>query len=205
MSDELPQPSVWPAVIVVGLPGTGKSTMCKALADLPDLVHTEMGGILRGIDPDTPMGEQVQSYLEKQDFVPDELVLDIWRHHVQGRFESGEFSPKRQTLLLDGVPRTVEQAKVMHEMLQVRAVVFLDVDDEDALVRRLLRRGRQFGRIDDANEQVIRDRIADHRAQVIPVLDCYPSELIARVDAGRTAVAVLADVAKAIAQGLNGD
>lgn len=192
----------WHAAIVLGLPGTGKSTMCRALAPMPNLVHSGAGDILRELKPETPAGRKAGPYMHRGELVPDDLMLEVWREHTHRQVKLGRFTPDQQTLLLDGIPRTLDQARGIEGDVDVRAVLFLDVDDDGVLVRRLLSRGKESGRSDDRSELVIRRRIADHREQVLPVLEAYPEAIRRRVDAGRHALPVLADVADALARSL---
>lgn len=187
----------WQAAIVIGLPGTGKSTMCRALEPAPNLVHVEAGEVLRRLDPDSPAGRRAQPYIDRGDLVPDELTMEAWAEHVEKLVKNGAFVPDQQILLLDGIPRTLGQGRSLRERAEVRGLIFLDVDDDDVLVHRLLKRGETSGRSDDAEESVIRRRIAMHREDVLPVLEVYPEAIRRRVDAGREPLAVLADVAKA--------
>ena len=187
----------WQAAIVLGLPGTGKSTMCRALEPIPTLVHVEAGELLRRLDPASPAGRRAQPYIDRGDLVPDELTMDAWAEHIEKLLADGDFAPDEQILLLDGIPRTLAQGKSLRDRAEVRGLIFLDVDDDDVLVDRLLKRGETSGRADDADESVIRKRIATHRAEVLPVLEVYPEAIRRRVDAGREPLAVLADVAGA--------
>lgn len=187
----------WRAAIVLGLPGTGKSTMCRALEPIPTLVHVEAGELLRRLDPASPAGRRAQPYIDRGDLVPDELTMDAWAEHIEKLLADGDFAPDEQILLLDGIPRTLAQGKSLRDRAEVRGLIFLDVDDDDVLVDRLLKRGETSGRADDADEAVIRKRIATHRAEVLPVLEVYPEAIRRRVDAGREPLAVLADVAGA--------
>jgi adenylate kinase len=190
----------WQAAIVMGLPGTGKSTMCRALEPTPSLVHVEAGEVLRRLDPDSPAGRRAQPYIDRGDLVPDELTMQAWAEHVEKLVDNGSFVPERQVLLLDGIPRTLVQGKSLRDRAEVRGLIFLDVDDDDVLVHRLLKRGETSGRSDDAGETVIRKRIAMHRADVLPVLELYPETIRRRIDAGREPLAVLADVAGAASE-----
>lgn len=191
--------AAWTAAIVAGLPGTGKSTMCRALAPLPSLWHVEAGEMFRKLDPDSDAGRTALPYVERGELVPDRLVIDVWREHVRRQRDAGAFDPAAHTLLLDGIPRTVEQARAIRQDVRVRAVIFLDVDD-DVLVERLLHRGEDSGRSDDADAAIVRRRIETHRAEVLPMLETYPDAARRRIDAGRPPLAVLADVARAAAE-----
>lgn len=182
------------------MPGTGKSTMCRALEPMPTLVHVEAGEVLRRLDPDSPTGGRAQHYIDRGDLVPDDLTMQAWAEHVEKLIAEGEFAPGEQVLLLDGIPRTTGQGERLRQRADVRGLIFLDVDDDAVLVRRLLKRGETSARSDDTDEAVIRRRIALHRKEVLPLLEVYPEASRRRVEAGREPLAVLADVAGAASE-----
>lgn len=183
------------AAMVLGLPGTGKRTTCRELGSMPTLVHVEAGELLRRLNPASPAGRRAKPYLDRGELVPDELMMDAWAEHVEKLIADGDFTLEQQILLLDGIPRTLAQGKSLRDRAEVRGLIFPDVDDDDVLVDRLLKRGETSGRADDADDAVIRRRIATHRREVPPVLEVYPEAIRWRVDAGREPLAVLVDVA----------
>jgi adenylate kinase len=93
------------------------------------------------------------------------------------------YKPAQDLLLLDGIPRTVAQAKALEKYLDVLLVLHLICPNEDEMVRRMRRRALKENRIDDADEKVIRRRFEVYERETRPVLACYPESIIREVDA----------------------
>jgi len=153
-------------LIFLGPPGAGKGTQAKLLAEQLEIPHISTGDILRSaIAQTTPLGQKAQSYVEKGELVPDELLLDLVRERLD--------QPDAQKgWILDGFPRNVSQATFLEKLLQELNQSFdyavnLDVPDE-VLIGRLLGRGRQ-----DDNEQTIRRRLEVYRNETEPVIAFY--------------------------------
>ena len=155
-----------PRLIFLGAPGAGKGTQAQTLALHWHIPHISTGDILRGAMKErSPLGIKAQSYVDRGELVPDQLLLDIMEERLsQSDAQSG--------WILDGFPRNVNQASFLEQLLQkltqdsVRAVN-LDVPDE-VLVSRLLGRGRA-----DDTEEVIRRRLEVYREQTLPLMDFY--------------------------------
>jgi adenylate kinase len=155
-----------PRLIFLGPPGAGKGTQADTLAALCEIPHISTGDILRGaVTQKTDLGLKAQSYMDRGELVPDQLILDLVRDRLhQPDVTSG--------WILDGFPRNVAQAVFLDQLLQeihqtCDQVVNLEVPDE-VLVVRLLSRGRK-----DDNEQVIRNRLQVYREQTAPLIDFY--------------------------------
>jgi len=110
----------------------------------------------------------------------------------------GEYKPARDLLLLDGIPRTLEQAKIMDDRIEVLGIVYLTCNDEEAMIHRLRRRALKENRFDDADESVIRNRWTVYADETEPVLDHYDRGLIHEVGAVGTPAHVLRDVLNAV-------
>lgn len=157
-------------LLMVGPPGAGKGTQAVRIAEKFGLRHISSGDLLRAhVTRDTAIGKQVQQYLTSGDLVPDGIVMDILRKPVVEASEAGGY-------VLDGFPRTVEQAETAYEVaqslgVQVQAVVHLEVPRAE-LVRRLLERGAESGRADD-NLAVIEHRLDVYDAKTLPMLEYY--------------------------------
>jgi adenylate kinase len=156
-------------LIFLGPPGAGKGTQAKSLADHWQIPHISTGDILRqALQEQTPLGIKAQSYMDKGELVPDQLVQDM----VKERLAKADC---REGWILDGFPRTVKQAEFLESLLesiqqQGERVVNLDVPD-DVVVGRLLERGRK----DDA-EDVIRRRLEVYRSETEPLINHYGSK-----------------------------
>ena len=153
-------------LIFLGPPGAGKGTQAKILANQWQIPHISTGDILReAIQGKTSLGIQAQTYVEAGKLVPDILIIAIMRKQF-GRtdVEKGWIS--------DGFPRTLVQANVLDQLLQIMRqplgqVVYFEVPS-DVLVKRLLERGR----VDDTQETIGR-RLEIYQEQTTPLIDFY--------------------------------
>jgi adenylate kinase len=157
-----------------------------------------MGDIFRGLDKASPIGQEFLSYSTKGLLVPDDLTVRVFRHHVTNLAQAGRVDPSFHTLLLDGIPRTVQQVKLLEDVVDVKCVVYLMIDDREALIARLSKRAAKSGRPDDADRKVIENRIEVYERETEPVLGAYPKKLLARVNADQHALAVMRDIASAL-------
>ena len=144
-------------LVLFGPPGAGKGTQAEVLKEKYDLVHISTGDVFRyNIKNATELGALAKSYIDKGQLVPDEVTIDMLRAEV-------DKNPDAKGFIFDGFPRTEAQADVLEVLLAsketaISAMVALEVEDE-VLVTRLLNRGKTSGRADDADEDVIRNRI----------------------------------------------
>jgi adenylate kinase len=157
-------------LLMIGPPGAGKGTQAVRIAEEFKLVHISSGDLLRAhVKNETAIGKQVQQYLASGDLVPDGIVMDILRKPVVEANKLGGY-------VLDGFPRTVEQAEIAYSVAQtlgveVQVVVHLEVP-RDELVRRLVERGAASGRSDD-NLDVINHRLDVYDEKRLPMLNYY--------------------------------
>ncbi|MFW6058763.1 MAG: adenylate kinase family protein [Phycisphaeraceae bacterium] len=181
-------------LLFMGLPGTGKSTQGHAIGRLPNFVYVDAGEVFRGLDAQAARDREVQQYLQRGELVPDDWAISIWLDHLRRLEQEGGFQAEAQTLIAGGMPRTLEQARTLDDKLEVVRLFMLDCHDEAILVERLSRRAGQEGRADDASESTIRGRIDRHREQLEAVIEHYPPDRIARIDAGGSIVEVLQQI-----------
>jgi adenylate kinase len=176
-------------LLLIGAPGSGKGTQAELLAERFNITHISSGDLLRqNVKEQTSIGQTIKAYLDAGDLVPDAVVMDMLRKPVVAAAESGGY-------VLDGFPRTVDQAKAAFEVAQplgveVQAAVHLEVPDEE-LIRRLLARGRGS----DDSEAVISHRLQVYREKTIPLLDYYACrEWMFAVDGTRSPAEVHEDI-----------
>ena len=135
-------------LVLLGPPGSGKGTQAALLTEKYRIPAIATGDILRAqVEAGTPQGQQVRSYLDRGELVPDQLVVDIIRHRLSEPDTEAGF-------ILDGFPRTVPQAQALDAMLAelqrpLDAVLYLQVDRQ-SLQDRLGQRHRQDDRPDRA-------------------------------------------------------
>lgn len=185
-------------VLLFGAPGSGKGTQGKILGTIPGFYHLSCGEVFRSLDINSPLGKEVYRFSSRGELVPDEITIHIWKVGMDGRTAQTDYKPWEDVLILDGIPRNVNQAKLIEQHIQVQRVVYLDCSDEAAMIRRLRRRAIKENRADDATEEVIRRRWDVYQRESAPILDYYPREIITRVSAMGSPAEVLFDVLQVV-------
>ena len=186
-------------VLFFGAPGAGKGTQGELIGNVPGFFHMSTGDMFRSLDRESELGKTFESYSSKGELVPDELTIQLWQQYMNERIADGSFDPKNTLLILDGLPRTVDQAKVIEPLIDVLAVVHLNARDQEAMVERLRERAIKQQRVDDAKEEVVRNRLSVYENETRPVLDYYDASLIHDVDAINTMAVVMSEVLSVIA------
>lgn len=178
-------------ILFFGAPGSGKGTQGKILGKTPGFYHCACGDVFRSLDPASELGAEFLEYSSKGKLVPDEITVRLWHESIRKTVESGKFRPDRDYLILDGIPRNVAQAALMEDLIEVRRVFHLSCPDRDKLVARLKKRALRDNRLDDANEEVIRHRLATYDSESKPMLEHYSSVKRHDIDATMTPLEVL--------------
>lgn len=186
------------SILLFGAPGSGKGTQGKILGSIPGFYHNSTGDIFRSLDLQSEMGRIVWEYSSRGELVPDEITIKIWKQYIKGMEMVNQFHPDTEILVLDGIPRNVEQAQLLDDTIDVQKVVFLKCADLNKMVERLRRRALKENRPDDANDEVIHRRLVEYDVKTKPVLDFYPNEKIERVDATMSQIRVLSQLLKVL-------
>ena len=185
-------------LLLFGAPGAGKGTQGKILGTIPNFFHCACGDVFRSLKTDSKIGEVFLEYSSRGELVPDEPTIDLWRYFIDGNTKTGHFHPEQDTLVLDGIPRNVHQAEMLQDTLDVIAMFYLRCTKVDNLVERLQKRALKENRLDDANIDVIRNRLKTYERESKPVLAFYGKGLLHRVNADQSPAKVLTDILKHI-------
>ena len=185
-------------ILLFGAPGSGKGTQGKILGVIPHFFHCACGDVFRSLRTNTPLGKIFVEYSSRGELVPDEPTLKLWRQHVHATAQDGRFNPESDTLVLDGIPRNVNQARMLSDDLDVRLILYFTCSDMDKMVLRLQRRALRENRLDDANTSVIRKRLDIFDLETKPVLDFYGPGPVRTIDSTQTPVKVFRDVLAAV-------
>ena len=161
-------------IVIFGAPGSGKGTQSDRLIEKYGLNHISTGDVLRAeIKKGSELGKTAQSYIDKGNLIPDDLMVSILASVYDG------FGKDHAGVIFDGFPRTIPQAEALKQMLAERghcvaAMLELEVP-ENELMKRLILRGQQSGRADD-NEETIKKRLVVYHSQTQPLIDWYKQE-----------------------------
>jgi adenylate kinase len=188
------------AFLILGAPGSGKGTQGKVLGSIPRFHHLACGDVFRSLDTRTLLGQKFVEYSSRGELVPDDVTVQLWHANLKQRIESHQFKPEIDFLVLDGIPRNVEQARFMEPHIEVLKVFHLSCPDRTELARRLRKRALKDNRFDDANESVIQQRFATYEAETKPILDYYAGDRVFGIDASQAPAKVLYDIIGGVMQ-----
>ncbi len=177
-------------IILLGPPGAGKGTQAEFIKKQFHMAHISTGDILRqAVKENSPMGIKAKSFMDQGALVPDEVVIGI----IQDRLQQQD---TMKGYMLDGFPRTINQADALNEMLKglsswdqdraIQHVVYLEVPELE-LVQRLQGRAAKEGRVDD-NDETVKNRIKVYFEQTSPLIDYYEAKKLLRRINGRGAI-----------------
>lgn len=184
--------------LIFGAPGSGKGTQGKILGAIPRFFHCACGDVFRALDTRTELGQAFLEYSSRGQLVPDELTVKLWHARIVDVVRSHSFKPDIDSLVLDGIPRNVGQARIMEDLLDVKKVFHLSCPDRSALIARLKKRALKENRFDDANDEVIRRRLQTYDAESKPVLEFYGAALLKEIDATQTPLRVAVELLETI-------
>ncbi len=158
-------------IVLFGPPGAGKGTQSEFLIKKYQLVHLSTGDIFRfNIKNATPLGTLAKSFMDKGELVPDQVTISMLESEVNKHNDA-------QGFIFDGFPRTEAQAEALETFLSskgetITCMLALEVGEEE-LKNRLLERAKTSGRPDDADPQIIQNRIDVYNRETAPVANYY--------------------------------
>jgi len=161
-------------LVLFGPPGAGKGAQSQKLIEKYQLVHLSTGDLLRNeIAAGSHLGLEAKKLMDEGQLVPDAVVIGMISNKLKDNADSKGF-------IFDGFPRTVAQAEALDTLLdnhqeKISLMIALEVDEQE-LERRLLLRGKDSGRVDDANPEIIRKRIMEYKSKTTPVANFYKEQ-----------------------------
>jgi adenylate kinase len=166
-------------VVLFGPPASGKGTQAKRIHERYGIAHLSTGDMLRAaIAAGTEVGKRAKAIMDKGHLVPDEIVVGIIADRIAEPDCKGGF-------VLDGFPRTVNQARALDDMLKgkgrnVDLVIVMDVD-EKALIKRVENRAAEARRKGepvrpDDDPETFKKRLGVYRAETAPILPYYEAQ-----------------------------
>jgi adenylate kinase len=183
-------------ILLFGAPGAGKGTQGKILGTIPNFFHCACGDVFRSLKTDSEIGKIFLEYSSRGELVPDETTIELWNEFIHNSTTTHRFHPQHDTLVLDGIPRNAHQAEMLNETLDVKGMFYLRCTKTDSLIERLQRRALKENRLDDANIDVIKARLATYHRETKPVVDFYGKKYVHRVNADQSPAKVQFDILK---------
>ena len=187
------------AILLFGTPGSGKGTQGQMIGQIPGFVHCSTGELFRALDKNSEFGKVFEEYSSKGMLVPDDFTITLLKNHLENLVKAGKFDQKNSMIVLDGVPRNVNQAKLLADTIDVRSIIYLETADVDKMVARLKKRASISGRLDDVDENVIRNRMTVYARETAPVLEYYDPSLVTSIEADQAIIRVFSDIVKTLA------
>ncbi len=161
-------------IVLFGPPGAGKGTQSENLITKYNLVHLSTGDIFRSnIKGETELGKKAKAFMDKGELVPDSVTISMLESEV-------EKYPNAKGFIFDGFPRTSAQAEALDQFLtskntSITCMLALEVEETE-LIARLLNRAKTSGRADDADVNIVQNRIAVYNRETAPVADFYKNQ-----------------------------
>ncbi len=187
-------------ILLFGMPGSGKGTQGVVLGQLPDLIHVSCGDIFRKLPKSGELGREIGQYTSQGALVPDDLTVRIWSRHVHILELQELLIPDQHTLILDGLPRNYAQAEILADVLDVIQIFHLKIKDNVKAGERLKSRALRENRLDDMNDQVIKNRLAVYYKETYKTLSFYDPSLVYDVDAMQAPLDVLRDIVNRLSE-----
>lgn len=161
-------------IVLFGAPGCGKGTQAQRLKEHYGIDHVSTGEVIRDeIRRGTELGRSMESYIKEGRLAPDSIVIGMIANYVADHLDA-------KGCIFDGFPRTTVQAEEFDKILAkhgLKVDIMVDIHvPEEELVRRILLRGKDSGRADDASEEVIRGRLDVYHKQTAVVADYYAGQ-----------------------------
>ncbi|MHA1411095.1 MAG: adenylate kinase [Promethearchaeota archaeon] len=186
-------------IILFGPPGAGKGTMSSQIKEIvPEIIHISTGDIFReNLKNNTPLGQKAKAYMDKGELVPDDVVIDM----VKDRLNQDDV--KKNGFILDGFPRTMNQAMALESITDIDLVILLRVPN-DVIIKRILGRYScdncgaiynkffmppkkegicdkcgakiKFEQRTDDNEETLKNRLAVYEKNASPIIEFYRSK-----------------------------
>ncbi|MDR3046158.1 MAG: adenylate kinase [Bacteroidales bacterium] len=180
-------------IVLLGAPGSGKGTQAALLKEELDLEHVSTGALFREeIASGSEIGQKAEHLIAKGHLCPDDITLDILNSHIQKHQDKRGF-------LLDGVPRTLKQAKMMDGIhyefpVPIALVINIDINDHE-VISRIHKRALEENRADDSSNEILEQRMTHYHNLTKPLINYYQKQnKLVIIDGMQSIEKVFADI-----------
>ena len=154
--------------------------------------------MFRQLDKNSELGQLFQQFDMHGDLVPDQVTIKIWYQYVETKVAEKVYNPENDLLVLDGIPRDIEQAELIAPYIDVLKIIYMVCENREVMFERIRGRALKEQRQDDTDEAIVRHRWAVYKEKTEPLIDYYPQELIRIVDADKIPAEVLYNILDAV-------
>lgn len=177
-------------ILFFGPPGSGKGTQAKILADNSDkkYLHFSTGDMFRALKNNPVMasseiGKKIAKTIEGGNLVSDDLTIELFLKTLEEYQREGKYDPSKQIIILDGLPRNVNQVHLIKNKINVIKIIYLYASDLNVFAERIAKRASIEGRKDDADPKIVKNRLEVYEKDTYPVIHEYPKNIIKNIDA----------------------
>jgi adenylate kinase len=177
-------------ILFFGPPGSGKGTQAKILAENSNgkYLHFSTGDMFRALKNNPQManseiGKKITKTIEGGNLVSDDLTIELFLKTLEEYQKEGKYNPKKQIIILDGLPRNVAQVHLIKDHLNIIKIVYLYASDLNVFAERIAKRASIEGRKDDADPKIVKNRLEVYEKDTFPVIKEYTKDLILNIDA----------------------
>ena len=174
------------AIIFFGPPGSGKGTQAKLLEQTGNFFHFSTGNIFRNLDPKTTVGKKVRGLIDKGNFVPDDLALELFDETLDDLIKKEKYNPNKQIIILDGIPRTLKQINHIKNKFYIQKIFYLKINEKLIIERITRKRTGMESRKDDKNVDIVKKRFKTYKKETLPVIKHFDKKIIIKIDGSKS-------------------
>jgi len=173
-------------ILFFGPPGIGKTTQA-GLLDRKRFFYISSGELLRRNEKNTKfrnsaLGKRLSKIMASGRLIPDKIMIDVLLQTIKDYINQEIFNPKKQILVLDGIPRNKSQVGMINNIFKIIKIIYIYSRNDSRLADRILKRAKKEGRLEDQNIDIIRKRLAIYKKETNKVLGYYPKTIILKIN-----------------------
>lgn len=173
------------AVAILGPPSSGKTLICKMLSQTGDFYHFSIGEMFRSLNPESELRSTFNKYASRGFLMPDKVVTDQFKLHINALIKTQRFCPQSQKLILDGFPKTLGQAENLSQILEIYCVIILKINELDFNL--FQKNGRDLN-------NVLRKKVQIFNNETLKSTSFYDERIVYFINANQKPLFIIKDI-----------